>query len=92
MEWGKLDAALAAALGDRRKGGAIPLTVLIELADDVPELARDTLGALGVRGELPQEGCSARLSADQVAMLSDQPWVRRLRLATTLRLHSDHPP
>lgn len=89
MDWPKLDAGLAAALGDGGRGGADSLTVFIGLEDDAPKSAREILEALGARVDPDQHGCSATLSGEQVSMLSHQPWVRRLSLATSLRLQSD---
>ncbi|MGH9281047.1 MAG: hypothetical protein ACRD12_23535 [Acidimicrobiales bacterium] len=47
---------------------------------------RDALGAMGVAGPLQGAIGTATLSPDQVRHLSDQPWVRQLRLATPLEL------
>ena len=46
----------------------------------------EQLGALGVGGRLQGGIGTATLSANQVRELSDQPWVRQVRLATPLHL------
>ncbi|HEV3400566.1 MAG TPA: hypothetical protein VG078_02000 [Acidimicrobiales bacterium] len=81
----KLDAALASALEDVPGSEARVLPVFVEMAGEVPEDGRSMLRELGV-GEPTGSVATASLSARQVADLSDQPWVRYLRLSGRLRL------
>lgn len=95
MNYGKLDAALAAALsatGDAEDETEAPdLTVFVHLADDVPASDREVLADLGLAGAGGSEGAirTATLTSAQVAKLSDQPSVRRLELSARLRLRPD---
>jgi hypothetical protein len=61
------------------------LPVFVEMAGELPEDGRSMLSELGV-GEPTGSMATASLSARQVAELSDQPWVRYLRLSGRLRL------
>jgi hypothetical protein len=81
----KLDAALASALEDVPDSEARVLPVFVEMAGELPEDGRAMLSELGV-GEPTGSVATASLSARQVADLSDQPWVRYLRLSGRLRL------
>jgi hypothetical protein len=81
----KLDAALASALEDLTDPEARVLPVFVEMAGELPEDGRSMLSELGV-GEPTGSMATASLSARQVAELSDQPWVRYLRLSGRLRL------
>lgn len=81
----KLDAALASALEDVPDPDARVLPVFVELSGKVPDAGRSTLSELGV-GEPTGNVATATLSARQVSDLSDQPWVRYLRLSGRLRL------
>ena len=81
----KLDAALASALEDVPGPEARVLPVFVEVTAEVPEAGRSLLAALGV-GEPIGTVTTATLSARQVADLSDQPWVRYLRLSGRVRL------
>ncbi len=81
----KLDAALASALEDVPGPEARVLPVFVEAAGELPEAGRSLLSELGV-GEPIGNVTTATLSARQVADLSDQPWVRYLRLSGRLRL------
>ena len=81
----KLDAALASALEDVPDPEARVLPVFLEMAGELPEDGRSMLSELGV-GEPTGNVATASLSARQVADLSDQPWVRYLRLSGRLRL------
>lgn len=95
MNYGKLDAALAAALaatgGAEDETEAPDLTVFVHLVDDVPASDREVLAGLGLAGATGSEGavCTATLTTVQVAKLSDQPSVRRLQLSARLRLRPD---
>ncbi len=81
----KLDAALASALEDVPGPDARVLPVFVELSGEVPDAGRSMLSELGV-GEPTGSVATATLSARQVGELSDQPWVRYLRLSGRLRL------
>ncbi len=61
------------------------LPVFVETAGELPEAGRSLLSELGV-GEPIGGVATATLSAREVAELSDQPWVRYLRLSGRLRL------
>lgn len=79
MDWSKVDAALAGALadaGDRR------LPVFVHL--DAERADRALLAGLQVL--LGEAGgvCTAHLSGDQVALLTDQSWVTGVRLSGPL--------
>ncbi len=81
----KLDAALASALEDVSAPEDRVLPVFVEVAGELPEAARSVLSELGVAEPIGNV-TTATLSARQVAELSDQPWVRYLRLSGRLRL------
>ena len=61
------------------------LPVFVEVARELPEDGRSALRDLGV-GEPVGGVATATLSARQVSELSDQPWVRYLRLSGRLNL------
>ncbi|HEX2273979.1 MAG TPA: hypothetical protein VHG90_08915 [Acidimicrobiales bacterium] len=84
----KLDAALASALEDVPAPEDRVLPVFVEVAGELPETARSVLSELGVAEPIGNV-TTATLSARQVAELSDQPWVRYLRLSGRLRLLGD---
>lgn len=81
----KLDAALASALEDLPGPEARVLPVFVEVTGDLPEAGRSMLNELGM-GEPTGNLATGTLSARQVGELSDQPWVRYLRLSGRLRL------
>lgn len=85
-----MDAALAAALDDLTTGSAprIPVFVHVDPAATVPE--RTALDRLGVRSSSLVGGiATASLSPSQVRALSQQPWVRSIRLSGPLNLLDD---
>ena len=84
-DYGKLDAGLASALEDVADGDARVLPVFVEVAGELTEAGLATLTDLGL-GEPTGGVVTATLSARQVSQLSDQPWVRYLRLSERLRL------
>ncbi len=84
-DYAKLDAALAAALEDHPSPDARVLPVFVELAGELPESGRSMVVDLGL-GEPTGNVLTATLSPRQVSDLSDQPWVRYLRLSGRLRL------
>ncbi len=81
----KLDAALAAALEDQPAPDARVLSVFVELTGELPDFARSMVADLGL-GEPVGNVLTAALSPREVADLSDQSWVRYLRLSGRLRL------
>ena len=85
MDYGKLDGALAMALG---RGSSRPerLTVFIRIAPELADDAKSLLESYGfdTSGELTAP-VSADLRPDEIANLSEQPWVTSIRLARTLR-------
>lgn len=101
MDWGKLDAALAAALpaaetddatapaasaalGEAGKEG--PLAVFVVVSEGASPADRERLAELGVTVPAPEAGpATATLTPSQVALLSDDPVVRRIALARRLR-------
>ena len=92
MNQSKIDAALAAAL-ERAGPDQSNFPVFIQLhgdgtQGDEPMLARVGAGGAGQSGPVR----TAVLSGQQVAELSEQPWVRQLRLSRPLRLLDEPPP
>ena len=82
-DWRKFDAGLAAALGSSPGG---PLTVFVHVD---PEAAKQ-LKPFGVRPGSVEGGiATATLRRDQIEELSDQAFVRRIRLSSPLRLLDD---
>ena len=82
MDWSKVDAALAAVLADA-DGGARRLPVFVHV--DAEQADPSLLDALDMHGEggMVRTGT---VSADEVAQLTDRPWVTRVQLAGPLRL------
>lgn len=81
----KLDAALALALHEAGESDT-GLDVFVELGEDAGDV-EEHLARLGVPGGDPgARVLSATLSARQVSELSQQPWVRRVRLSQGLKL------
>ena len=85
MNWGKVDAGLAAALDSAGELGSgersLSVFVHVEVAGADPD-ACDRLGLAPPDGEIR----TATLSPDEVAELSELPWVRRVGLSRRLRL------
>ncbi len=84
-DYAKLDAALAAVLADQPAPDARVLPVFVQLTGDLPDAGRALLREIGA-GEPAGNVVTATLSARQVSQLSDEPWVRYLRLSGRLRL------
>lgn len=85
VDWSKIDAALAGALQQEEDRDARRLAVFVQLNADAPD--HQALSELGVPGAGGQSGvCTATLSHQEVARLSEQPWVRRLALSGRQRL------
>ncbi len=81
MNWSKVDAGLASALTD--EGGPRRYAVFVHLAADADA---DVLADLGLEASGEGRIRTASVSAAEVDLLSDQEWVTRLTISTTLRL------
>jgi hypothetical protein len=87
MDYQKIDAALAAALDDVQNPETQVFEVFVHVAQPLTSDDTGYLQELGVRGDTRgRQVFTATLSARAVAELSDQPWVRHLRLSRDLRL------
>jgi hypothetical protein len=88
MDYGKLDAGLSSAIeDDGGEGEESSLTVFVHTAGPPGKVAKAFLKKLGVRGIADgQQVFTADLSPRAVAELSEQEWVRHLRLSRKLRL------
>lgn len=97
MDYGKVDAALAAVLAtDEERAGesdspsvASPpmLSVFLHVDPVAAKRKKAALAKLGLTPASLQGGIgTATLSPDQVRELSEQPWVRQIRLSQRLRL------
>jgi hypothetical protein len=85
MNYSKVDAALATALDENESVQA--LDVFIRLSTPVVPEDSLKLERFGIRAtRAGQRLLTARLSPKQIAELTDQGWVRYLRLAETLEL------
>ena len=99
MNWAKLDAGLAAAMEAGRPAGragragrARTLRVFVHVDPSGADADPDLCDRLGVGP--PNAGAEIRtatLSLDQVAELSELPWVSKLALADHIRLLDDDP-
>lgn len=86
MDYRKIDTGLAVALKDVKDPGESALVIFIH-TEHVPSATEAAfLEKLGIKIG-PGEGqvFTATLSANQVAELSDQPWVKYLKLSRKLR-------
>lgn len=86
MDYAKLDAGLAAALNDVADKETSALSVFIHAGRPVePDEAR-FLETLGVQNGTPeQQVFTATVSPEAVEKLSDQAWVKSLRLSRVLK-------
>jgi hypothetical protein len=80
VDWAKIDAALAGALDRAGADEALPVFVHLDGAATVPATP-----ALAGDGDLR----SAALTPVELSDLTDQPWVRHVRLSDGLRLLAD---
>ncbi len=90
MDYQKMDAALAAALDEVRDPEERALSVFIHTAHapvDAEAAFLEDLGVGGVTGG--RQVFTATLSARAVAELSDQPWLRYMKLSRRLRILGD---
>ena len=87
MDYRKLDTALAAALDEVQDPEERSLSVFIHTAHAPGHAELTYLEDLGVRGVTQrQQVFTATLSPRAVEELSDQPWLRYMRLSRRLRL------
>ena len=85
MNYKKLDTALAMALNELQDSEEQSLVVFIH-TEPVPDAkATAFLESLGVKVTRGQDVFTATLSANAVSQLSDQPWVKAIRLSQNLR-------
>lgn len=85
MDWGKVDAPLASALA-----GASPdeaLSVFVQIDPSRGQIDGDVLDRLGL-GRDAGDVTTASLSPAQLDALTDEEWVRYVRLSGRLRLLS----
>jgi hypothetical protein len=89
MNYRKMDAALITAVDEAEDREACSLEVFVHL-DHIPdEEEKRILSGLGIRPEAAGRTIiTASLSADDVAELTDQPWIRQIRLSQRLRFVS----
>jgi hypothetical protein len=87
VNYGKVDSALAAALDTVGDRAVRQLPVFVHLRASPTPRERGVLSRLGVAaGPATRQIFTATLSAQQVEELSDQEWVRQLRLSQPLDL------
>lgn len=87
MDYRKIDAALAAALDEVRDPEERSLAVFIHTMHTPGRPEAAFLEGLGVRGiGGTRQVFTATLSPRAIAELSEQPWLRYLRLSRRLRL------
>ena len=87
MDYRKLDTALAAALDEVQDPEERSLSVFIHTAHAPGHAEVTYLEDLGVRGVTQRRQVfTATLSPRAVEELSDQPWLRYMRLSRRLRL------
>ena len=87
MNYQKLDAAIAVALQDIPDSAAGYLVVFIHTEPALDNKAASFLERLGVREVTSERQMfTATLSASEIKELSEQSWVKYIRLAQKLRL------
>lgn len=87
MDYRKLDAALAGALAESADADEAAFTVFIRTIQAPNKEQAALLQRRGVRDVTAgRQTFTATLSPQAVAELSEQPWVRSLRLSQKLRL------
>ena len=85
MNYQKLDTALAIALNDVHNPEEPSLTVFIHTQSAPDEAATALLKSFGVNVASGRDMFSATLSANAISQLSEQSWVKYIKLAQTLR-------
>lgn len=83
MDWGKVDAPLASALAGASPDE--PLSVFVQIDPSRADVDADALDRLGL-GRDAADVSTATLSPAQLDALTDQDWVRYVRLSGRLRL------
>lgn len=83
MDWGKVDAPLASALAGASPDE--PLSVFVQIDPSRADVDADALDRLGL-GRDAADVSTATLSPAQLDALTDQNWVRYVRLSGRLRL------
>jgi hypothetical protein len=87
MNYQKIDAVLAAALDEIKNPEEPALSVFIQTAQTPGSSVTAFLKDLGVHGISPgRQLFTATLSPRAVSVLSEQPWVRSLKLSRKLRM------
>ncbi|MCF2149869.1 hypothetical protein IQ276_026260 [Desmonostoc muscorum LEGE 12446] len=87
MNYQKLDAALATALNDVQNPQQPSLTVFIHTEPILDSAAIAVLDSLGVSGITSgQDIFTATLSPNAISQLSEQSWVKYLKVSQQLRL------
>jgi hypothetical protein len=84
VDWSKVDATLAGALADAGDPAQRRLPVFIDV--DPEGADPSVLAGFDVRLAETGQVCTATLSATEVDRLTDESWVRRVRLSERLRL------
>jgi hypothetical protein len=91
MDYRKLDAALAAALDEVENPEEPALAVFIHTAHTLSTTEAKFLEGLGVSGiGRKRQVFTATLSPRAIGELSEQPWLRYMKLSRRLRLLGDY--
>ena len=87
MDYRKLDATLAVALNDVEDTEEQNLVVFIHTQPDLHPDAIALLEDIGVHGVIPGKNVfTATLSANAISQLSEQSWVKYVKLSQKMRL------
>ncbi|MEA5505656.1 hypothetical protein VB735_21595 [Halotia wernerae UHCC 0503] len=87
MNYQKLDAALAMALNNAQAPEAQGLEVFIHTESGLEPIATTVLESLGINDvSSGKDMFTAKLSPTAISQLSEQPWVKYLKLSQNLRL------
>ncbi len=90
MNYQKLDAALAMVLNNAQTQQAQGLEVFIHTESALEPTATTVLENLGINDVSSDKDIfTARLSPTAISQLSEQPWVKSLKLSQNLRLISN---
>jgi hypothetical protein len=84
MDYGKLDAALSASLSSQDAGGVFDVSV--RFTQPLTREASDVLRGHGVAAKAGEIAVNATLPQREIAVLSEMPWVRSIRLQGRSRL------
>lgn len=86
MDYGKIDGALAGALTPEQDMATSRLSVFIRTNPDLPPAAAQLLQKYGLDAALESVPLlSLELSPSQIEELSEQPWVKSIKLARIAR-------